>query len=161
MERGRRSLITNSFFRSSPPLQLLARSYPDFFIPSRWCGFIDHDSSSQLATSLPVPRFSWSSYKPFRDLIVLQTNRSIRACWIINENNCSFGHLCPRNDISGTRFWFFLTSNLSNIEPVWWLEFLFFRGIENDLISSNSQCLWNWRVIGNLLSIRSGIKLNF
>ena len=122
MERGRRSLITNSFFRFSPPLQLLARSYPDFFIPSRWCGFIDHDSSSQLATSLPVPRFSWSSYKPFRDLIVLQTNRSIRACWIINENNCSFGHLCPRNDISGTRFWFFLTSNLSNIEPVWWLE---------------------------------------
>lgn len=111
MERGRRSLITNSFFRSSPPLQLLARSYPDFFIPSRWCGFIDHDSSSQLATSLPVPRFSWSSYKPFRDLIVLQTNRSIRACWIINENNYSFGHL-----------WLFLTSNLSNIEPVWWLE---------------------------------------
>lgn len=49
-----------------------------------------HDSSSQLATSLLVPRFSCLNYTPFQDLIVLQNKSfagSIRLCWIINEND--------------------------------------------------------------------------
>lgn len=49
-----------------------------------------HDSSSQLATSSLVPRFSCLNYTPFQDLIVLQNKSfagSIRLCWIINEND--------------------------------------------------------------------------